>query len=61
MNELSLIDERVDGRNLVETVAEKTTGYRSLFAPSFFRAYNSIMRGVGRERGGKRARPRRAS
>ena len=47
--QLNLIDERVNGRNLTEVVAENTLSYRDLFASSFFRAYNYIQRGIGRE------------
>ena len=49
MNELSLIDERVNGRNLAEVAEQNVLSFRDLFAPSFFRAYNYIQRGIGRE------------
>lgn len=49
MNDLALINERVDGLTLQETVAKNTMGYRDLFAPCFFRLYNMLMRRQGRD------------
>ena len=48
-SQLALMHERVGGKTLVETVAEKHLGYRDLFARSFWRAYNCILAGKGRE------------
>ena len=56
MNDLALINERVNGRNLQETVAANTLSFRDLFAPPFWRPYNMLRAGKGREfwfRGGR--------
>lgn len=56
-NDLALINERVEGKTLTETIAENTTlGFRQVFAPCFFRLYNMLIRKQGREywlRGGR--------
>lgn len=45
-----LIDERVQGRTFTETVAEKIVlNFRDLIAPAFYRAFNLLRKGVGRE------------
>ena len=49
--QLALMNERVDGETLVDKVNRQTVtlGYRDLFARSFFRPFNYIVRGIGRD------------